>query len=85
MSTVWNRARANNGRGLDDPLFERTAVRCEFFCDPNEEPPFFGAEQHVVPVPPEGDNWHLVRWIEDDEGRPATLWRRLKCPHEIVP
>jgi hypothetical protein len=78
MSTVWNRARANNGCGLDDALFER----CVTCADPIGDPanPFdFDA------VPPEGNDWHLVCWIEDNEGRPAVLWRRLKAPHEIVP
>jgi hypothetical protein len=71
--TVWHRARANGGTGLDDALFERAATRCAE-----------AAPGHWIPWPPGGNDWHLVRWIEDDEGRPAVLWRRLKWAGEVV-
>jgi hypothetical protein len=82
IDTVWNRARANNGCGLDDALFERAVMRCGWQVNRDR----FGEPQRIYfPEPPEGNDWHEVCWIEDDEGNPAVLWRRLKVPHEIVP
>jgi hypothetical protein len=78
VSTVWNRARANNGHGLDDALFERAAMECGWQGgSSNPEGIYYAA-------PPEGNGWHEARWIKDDQGNPAVLWRRLKAPHEIV-
>jgi hypothetical protein len=78
--STWHRARANGGRGLDDALFERTVTRCGVYSSRDQ----FGEQATYFPDPPEGNSWHVVRGIKDDEGCPATLWRRLKSPYEIV-
>jgi hypothetical protein len=86
MSTVWSRARARGGRGLDCWLFERAATRCEEVdLDDCRARIQTGDGKAWAPFPPEGNDWHLVCWTQDDEGRPAVLWRRLKVSHEIVP
>jgi hypothetical protein len=74
--TVWHRAQAG---GLHDALFVRAATRCEEFD--------LGFGPAPCAVPPDGydENWHLVRWIKDDDGRPAVLWRLLRFADELVP
>jgi hypothetical protein len=76
--TVWHRARANGGTGLDDALFERGATQCVEVEIDARCTRILKDGKAWVPCPPEGNDWHMVLLIEDDEGRPAALWRRLK-------